>query len=163
MDCHWLIRVPFQQIVYLRVEYLQLYGSIGERYQFFFFTFFYLTKNFDFFFALIIDYLLQQVVDRPSCPFTMDFYLFPGNTRRNCDPSAAIFATTNRRATAVCSRARTVSSFNSPAALAIWRHLLHLHLHLLRSVSDSSGRPSTFKLKASEYHEIALVECISCC
>ena len=30
MDCSWLIRVPFQQVVYLRVEYLQLYGSIGK-------------------------------------------------------------------------------------------------------------------------------------
>ena len=51
MDCHWLIRVPFQQIVYLRVEYLQLYGSIGERYQFFFFYFFLPNEEFWLFFC----------------------------------------------------------------------------------------------------------------
>ena len=32
IDCRWLIRVPIQQVVYLKVEYLQLYGSIGKLY-----------------------------------------------------------------------------------------------------------------------------------
>lgn len=30
LDCSWLLRVPFQQHVYVRLEYLQLHGGLGE-------------------------------------------------------------------------------------------------------------------------------------